>query len=376
MEDYKAILKRLIAVDTQNPPGNESDLVKVILGLAGGTAYKIFEHGNNRSSLVLEIKGEDQTKSVGFAGHMDTVPVGDRNKWTHDPFGGEEENGCLYGRGASDMRGGLTAMLLLYRYFLKNKPPVTLKFFFTADEESNGTGAQTLRQEGCFNGLSALFVCEPSGCRAGLSEKGTIWLEINVSGKSSHAAKPQFGVNALENGFAFLNELKSMFKSMPEHPQLGKTTFSITGVSSGVKNNIIPDKARFLVDARTTPNNFKDNGELLDLVKQKAEEFSRDRHVNIDFNALNNRQALMISGGGPFILKLKETYKSLNLPFETCGINFYTDASLIVPFVNIPFVILGPGNPDECHMTDEKIEIKLIEKAFEIYKEFVLNFAE
>lgn len=376
MEDYKSVLKRLVAVDTQNPPGNESDLVKVILELTGSTEYKIFDHGNNRSSLVLEIEGEDRSKAIGFAGHMDTVPVGDRGKWTHDPFGGEEKDGYMYGRGTTDMRGGLSVMVMLYRLFSEKKPPVTLKFFFTADEEANGLGAKTLQMEGCFDGLAALLVCEPSGCRAGMSEKGTLWLEVSVSGKSSHAAKPELGVNALENGFEFLNRLKGMIEGMPAHPQLGKTTFSVTGVNSGVKINIIPDKASFLVDVRTTPNNFRSNGELLNLLRQKASEFCSLRHVDIGFRVLNDRQALMISEDDQLVLKLKETYKSLNIPFQKCGIHFYTDASLIVPFTNVPFVILGPGNPDECHMTDEKIEIKSIEKTFEIYREFVLNITE
>lgn len=376
MEDYKSVLKRLVAVDTQNPPGNESDLVKVILELTGSRDYKIVEHGNNRSSLVLEIRGEDLSKAVGFAGHMDTVPVGGRGKWTHDPFGGDEKDGYMYGRGTTDMRGGIAVMVMLYRFFSKKKPPVTLKFFFTADEEADGLGARTMQKEGCFDGLSALFVCEPSDCRAGLSEKGTVWLEVSVTGKSSHAARPELGVNAVENGFEFLNQLKGMIEDMPAHPQLGKTTFSVTGVSAGVKINIIPDKASFLVDIRTTPNNFKNNAELISLVKQKASEFCGQKNLGIEFKVLNDRQALMISEDDNLVVKLKETFKSLNMPFQKCGINFYTDASLIVPFTNVPFVILGPGDPDECHMTDEKIELKSIEKTFEIYRELVLNITE
>jgi len=123
-----------------------------------GDGHKIVDHGNNRGSLMIEIKGKAQEK-IGFIGHIDTVPVQDESSWIHPPFDGIVQDGYLYGRGASDMKGGITAMILTALHFIeRNMTPLnTIKFVFTAGEESDGLGIQTLRDRGFLKDISKGF---------------------------------------------------------------------------------------------------------------------------------------------------------------------------------------------------------------------------
>lgn len=369
-----SVFRRLMRVDTCNPPGNELDLVREIIAVTGREhAAAVLRHGGNRASLLIEIPGTNPAKKLGFAGHLDTVPAGESGRWTHGPFACESENGFFYGRGASDMRGGLTAMILLALHSIREEtPPVTLDFFFTADEEDRGTGAAAFREKGYFDGLSGLFICEPTRCAPGVTEKGSVWVDLEATGKCSHASMPDNGVNALELGMDFLFGLKKMVSGLPGNRLLGRNTCTITRASSGIKVNIVPDKAVFQADIRLVPGAGIQNEQLIAKIRAAAEHFNRE-HPGAAVSAAfrNSRRPVEIDPEHPFIERLRPIYKELGLPFSPVGIPYYTDASSIIPFAGIPFVILGPGDPNECHITDEKIEPSSILTAFCIYKEFV-----
>ena len=121
MKRIENILRRLINIDTTNPPGREMDAVnEIIKFFPEGTDHKIVDHGNNRGSLMIEIKGKAQEK-IGFIGHIDTVPVQDESSWIHPPFDGIVQDGYLYGRGASDMKGAVSAMAVAACDFYERK---------------------------------------------------------------------------------------------------------------------------------------------------------------------------------------------------------------------------------------------------------------
>ena len=115
-----AVLQRLIQFDTTNPPGNELPLAQWINGtfIAEGIESEVLVSAPNRGTVIARIRGEGNAKPVMLLAHMDVVGV-ERDKWTHDPFGGVVEDGYLYGRGAIDDKGMLAAnvmaMLIIHR---------------------------------------------------------------------------------------------------------------------------------------------------------------------------------------------------------------------------------------------------------------------
>lgn len=373
-ERIENILRKLININTTNPPGNEMDAVKAILSFfPKDIDYEIVDHGCNRGSLLIEIKGKDKEK-IGFMGHIDTVPVPDESNWDHPPFDGVIEEGYMYGRGTSDMKGGVTAMVLTALYFLENNitPSHTLKFVFTADEESGGMGIQALRDKGLLKDISKVFITEPSDEQIGLCEKGALWLNIYVKGKSAHGSKPELGINAIEKLYEYIFRLKGTMDLDKNHSLLGKPSFAITLINGGVKTNIIPEEAKASVDIRTIPG--FDHDEILEMAYSIGKSMEGEcRGLSIEVEVENNRPPLTMDEESSFIKDIVKVYEKLSYPVEFKGINFYTDASQLIPFHNIPFVILGPGEENMCHQRNERIKVESIVRMIKFYISYITN---
>ncbi|MDR0599747.1 MAG: M20/M25/M40 family metallo-hydrolase [Treponema sp.] len=377
-DETAGLLSSLIGINTSNPPGNEAALAAFIQRYltgegAGAGAFRVVDHGGGRASLVLDLPGGNPGLTLGFAGHMDTVPPGERAEWRSDPFRAERREGFVHGRGAADMKGGLTAMILLARSYLRDgPPPVNLRFFFTADEEAAGMGAAALRDAGFFGDLAFLFICEPTGGHPGVCEKGIVWYDFTLQGRTSHASMPERGINALEAGFEYLAGVKEKIAALAAapHPLLGTNTCSVTLAQGGVKINVIPDRAAFSADIRCVP------GTELPRVEAALDEAAGDlerRHPGlvITRTCRDRRPALEADVSHPaaaFMVDLcgKEAGK------KPLGLFYFTDASLVIPFYpRLPFMILGPGLPGECHCPNEKIAPGAIIEAAARYRQFV-----
>lgn len=378
-EDIYKLTKMLIETNTENPPGNEEVLVNRILKWLEPwePQYKKIYIEKNRCCLLLWLEGEKK-EYLGFAGHLDTVPVGEKQEWEHSPFEAERIGNVVYGRGAADMKGGLAAMLFLYTYYKKKeeKPPYGILFIFTADEEVQGKGMLELCQRHELDGVKALFVCEPTGNTIGLGELGTLWLRFLVKGKSCHASMSDLGINALEVGIKIVEEFQRKWgEKCSEDSLLGKESCCLTQVSGGVKINIIPERAEFCMDIRTVPKKDKkhwEHEEIVMLAKEIcAKWMTQKQGLSASVEVLTNRSAVGMEKDSIFIQKLLQSAQRAGKPVKCTPVRFFTDASIALQALPIPFVIFGPGNPQECHKTDEKIDILQIKEAVEYYQIFI-----
>lgn len=369
------IIKDLVKINSCNPDGNEMDMVNKITGYFKTSVKKtIVDHGNNRGSLVIEIPGENKCEEIAFVGHIDTVPVHDEDLWEHNPFEAKIVNGYLYGRGAADMKGGVTAMISTARYLIDNSitPKNTVKFCFTADEESGGTGVTALREKGYFDNVSKIIIAEPSNEKIGLCEKGALWLKVTVVGKASHASKPHLGINAIDGFLTYVNKLKSIIDFTVVDEYLGKSTFAITTINAGVKTNITPDRAVGSIDIRTVPG--IDHKKIIDHINMAINEMhSEGFKGEIKVEVENNRDAVSTLKSNEFVEEIATCMKSLGHNVDYKGINFYTDASQIIPYKNVPFVILGPGEEEMAHQRNEKVKVDSIIKIANIYTSYLIN---
>lgn len=374
MNRTESILKRLINTNTTNPPGNEMNMVREILNFfPEDIDYELIHHGENRASLVISIKGK-RTEEIAFVGHIDTVPVTDEGNWLYPPFDGVVADGYMYGRGTSDMKGGVTAMILTALYFIENgiTPPYSLKFCFTADEESNGIGISAIMERGLLNNAIKVFIPEPSDEKIGICEKGALWFNLLARGKSSHASKPQLGVNAIEYLIDFVEKLKSTIDLEKEHPYLGKNTCSLTTIRGGVKTNVIPDEARATIDIRTIPGT--DHERIIKNAKDILQSMtSSNPSLRMELEVTNNRPPIAIDEDDDFIKEIVGVLKKMSYPVSFKGLYFYTDGSQIIPLKSIPFAIFGPGEENMAHQRNEKVEIESINRMANFYIEFILN---
>jgi acetylornithine deacetylase/succinyl-diaminopimelate desuccinylase-like protein len=200
-------LVRLLQVETINPPGNELPailIVKDILEKAGfpQDAIKIIESAPNRANLVARIKGDGAERPLLLSGHVDVVPV-ERERWSHDPFGGEVLDDVVWGRGAFDMKGFLAMYLQVFLSLFRQKIPLKRDVILAAiaDEEAGFTHGSKFLVEQHRELIEAEYALTEGGAityylgktklyTIQVAEKRVCWLRARAFGKPGHASIP------------------------------------------------------------------------------------------------------------------------------------------------------------------------------------------
>lgn len=276
----------LLGIDTQNPPGETREIitrVETFFENLGLTTRRIATDPA-KPNLLATLPG-DADQTLLYNGHVDTVPFDD-SRWTRDPLG-ERDGDRLYGRGATDMKGPLAAMLHTAEAFVETdtEPPVTLVFAVVSDEETGGeAGVSTLLAR------DALSERRPGGCVIGettcsagrhsvtVADRGSIWLTLESSGTSAHGSRPLLGQNAIDNLWGAITRLRTSLStrsiSIPAdvepiidesvgyyEPTVGRSdardlfeypTVNLGTIEGGKSINTVPDTARAELDVRLT----------------------------------------------------------------------------------------------------------------------------
>lgn len=200
-------LSRLIQAETVNPPGNEEPAIRVVKEILereglGGEDFKILESAPGRVNLVARLRGDGSQRPLLLSGHVDVVPV-ERERWTHDPFGGEVINGEVWGRGALDMKGFLAMYLQIFLQVRRHGLPLKRDLILAsiADEEAGFThGSQFLAEQHrdlvnaeyalTEGGAMTLYFGKTKAYMIQVAEKGVCWLRMTASGKPGHGSLP------------------------------------------------------------------------------------------------------------------------------------------------------------------------------------------
>jgi succinyl-diaminopimelate desuccinylase len=375
---HREILEQLIRTRTVNPPGDERDAVDTVLTFyQAEVEHQIVDHGGGRASLVVRLPGRDQSRTVAFVGHIDTVPVPDADIWTLPPFDAEVVDGVLWGRGAVDMKGGVAAMILTSLYFMElgRRPPVNLVLAFTADEESFGLGVSALREQGVFDDTDEVIICEPSAGQIGIVEKGALWLTLTAEGRAAHASRPDLGINAADALLDLIGGINRRVAGSPGHPLLGNPTCALTQIHAGVKTNILPDRAEATLDIRTLPGT--EHADLITHTQELAADLqAREPGLVLKVEVVNARPAVSVDPEHPLVQGLQRVMPQMGLSSELRGLHFYTDASQIVPQLALPFVILGHGDDGLAHQRDERIALEDVRTMAAVYLHYLLGLAD
>jgi succinyl-diaminopimelate desuccinylase len=365
--------RKLLRIDTVNPPGKEDPVIWAVSDLFDhfGIPYTVFPHGNGRSSILGILRGIDEKPGLLMAGHGDTVPIGNA-KWNHQPFGAEIEDGRLYGRGASDMKSGVAAMVFAAGALagLGIQLKGDLLVAVTAGEETDSLGAREVVKSSWIKKVSYGLIAEPTDLNLLVAEKGALWVRLEAFGITAHGSMPSIGVNAVE----LLAELTAWWKEewsckwTPEsHPLLGMATISLNSFSGGSAPNVVPDHAEAIIDMRTLTG--QDHGKILDAISSRMASQEQAHHgLRFKLQILNDRPPVDIPVDHPLVKSLKNTVESVaGFTPSYGGAAFYTDASVFGPQGGIPMVVCGPGNMETMHKADEYVEISKLCKAAEIY---------
>jgi succinyl-diaminopimelate desuccinylase len=352
-----------------NPPGNESDAAKFIGALLfeNGFTVEYIPFEANRLHVVAEKGCSLDSLPVVFTGHFDTIPLGAR-EWSVDPFGGEVKNGKLYGRGSSDMKGGVAAMVVAaIQVAEKDFPECGVRLIFTSGEELGCQGAKHLVETyGKLGKAKGIIVGEPTANIPAIGHKGGLYLNLTTSGITAHSSMPHLGDNAIYKSARAISKIEKFEFEVENDLLLGFPTVNVGVVQGGMNINSVPDHAAFTIDARTTT---KVDHQLL------LEKFKNILGSEVSIETLVDLTAVSSNENDPFV----------KMVYSVCGISigqkgfpkslpYLTDGSVLQPaYGGVPTVILGPGQPEMAHQTDEFCYTDKIEKAVEIYKNIILK---
>ncbi|MFZ5943152.1 MAG: M20 family metallopeptidase [Bacillota bacterium] len=379
LNEEKAVefLQEVIKLNTTNPPGQEKALAQLIADKLEqhGINSTVDDLGNNRGNVIASIKGSKEKKTLFLNGHLDVVPPGEI-PWKYDPFAAVIEDGKLFGRGASDMKGGLAALVIAM--CLISEAGVSLKgdllFAGSAGEEVDCLGAIDLLNKGYLQDVGAAVIAEPSNLKIFSATKGALWLEFTAQGKTSHGSMPQYGNNAILQINGLVNELTNYRFKYQQHNLLGNPTINIATIKGGVKTNVVPDSCVLTVDIRTVPGQSHQEiiQDIFAILEQLKYEFPG---FDVKLKILNNHEAVETTKESPFLqLGIKTAQEVLGLHIETQGVNYYTDASVFIPTLGIPVIIFGPGDEKLAHQPDEYVEVSKYIDSIKYYTALILNY--
>ena len=369
--DVVALTRQLLAFNTCNPPGQERECARFLGDLLEKASFKTryLEFAEARTCLIAWTDGQGEHRPVCFNGHLDTVPLGVM-PWSRNPFGGCIEGDKLYGLGTSDMKGGVAAMVAAaLRTARASHGKANIMLILTAGEETGCQGAFFLAQSAQhLPPVGALVVGEPTSNYPCIAHKGVIWLDAQADGVAAHASVPDKGVNAIYKAARAILRLQALSFPTPNHPILGAPTLNIGTIAGGNAINIVPERVMFTVDIRTIPG--QSHAAIYHQIEDCLGADAKISNRRIDCPPVetdaNHPWIKDVFGIMEPILKARPAPR---------GINYFTDASaLVAPLGNPPVIILGPGDLEQIHKTDEYCLVSNIEAAEEAYYQIMMKW--
>jgi acetylornithine deacetylase/succinyl-diaminopimelate desuccinylase family protein len=336
------LTQRLVQTPSENPPGDERGVSGVVSERleALGFNVELVESEPHRVNTLGKLEGSGEGRNFLFNGHYDTVPIGDLDFWSVDPFGGLVKEGRIYGRGSGDMKGAIASAIIAAKAL--DEEGIGLKGDFmihgVADEETFGRfGTRYLAEKGYVSPRNVDMAVVGEGSmrdgriHARTAVRGRVLVNLKVRGKSAHSSRPQDGVNAVLKMSKVLLAIDAHGFDFPPHHLLPAPTIAPgTVINGGTKGNVIPELCEAISDVRIVPGMTVEGvlGEIQGIVDAVRET------VGYELN-----------------------------PVGTSGSN---DTSWLTTVAGIPAMAFGPGGGN-AHGADEWTSIDMLVVFAKIY---------
>ncbi|HDG1193091.1 ArgE/DapE family deacylase [Staphylococcus aureus] len=392
------LLADIVELQTEN--NNEIDVCNYLKDLFDKYDIKseILKVNEHRANFVAEIGSGSPI--LALSGHMDVVDAGNQDNWTYPPFQLTEKDDKLYGRGTTDMKGGLMALVIaLIELKEQNQlPQGTIRLLATAGEEKEQEGAKLLADKGYLDDVDGLMIAEPTGSGIYYAHKGSMSCKVTATGKAVHSSVPFIGDNAIDTLLEFYNQFKEkyaefkkndtkheldvapMFKSLigkdisEEDANYASGLTAVCSIINGGKQfNSVPDEASLEFNVRPVPEYDNDF----------IESFFQNIINNVDSNKLSldipsNHRPVTSDKNSKLITTIKDvasSYVDKDDIFVSALVGA-TDASSFLGDNkdNVDLAIFGPGNPLMAHQIDEYIEKDMYLKYIDIFKEASIQY--
>jgi succinyl-diaminopimelate desuccinylase len=373
LQRIKESLARLVAFDTQNPPGHEREAAQWLeaeMAEMGFVAHAS-ELMPGRSNVV-GVLANGPGPAFAFNTHLDVVPAG--AGWSANPFQLRECGERLYGRGACDAKGALAAMLEAMRWLAGARAhwAGTLLGVFVADEEAASCGAKAYVRTA--PKIDACVIGEPTSCTTYSAHKGSLRPLVRVLGRSAHSGTPDLGINAIIRSASLLTRVAAEHARIKarKHPLVGSPSLTITRAAAGIADNVVPDACDVLLDRRMVPGEDEQTvrAELAALVADAAKEAGTPMEI-VAFRPTTGGAA-ETAPDAEIVIACQQACQHQH-GYATPLSGFQGGCDLVhFRSVGAQGVVLGPGSLAVAHQPDEYVPIAELAMAAAIYRDVAL----
>lgn len=375
-----ALCQSLIKTGTLS--GEEGPVAKILEDFFvenGFDEVKTDVYGN----VIGCIKGKKPGKKLLFDAHMDTVPVSDPTAWTMDPWGGEIKDGKLYGRGATDMKGSLAAMMCAAADFAAE----------TGRDFAGELYIAGVVHEECFEGVASreiskavqpdyVVIGEASDLNLKIGQRGRAEIVVETFGKPAHSANPEKGINAVYKMSKVIDTIRTL--TPPEHPVLGKGILELTDIKSSPYPgaSVVPEYCRCTYDRRLLVGETKESvlapiRALLEKLMTEDEQLKAKVSYAVGEETCYTGEKIhgerffpgwVFDQDDDFVQAVYKQLKDDGFTPEITKYNFCTNASHYAGEAGIKTMGMGPSNESLAHVVDEYVQLSELEGVFGSFK--------
>lgn len=333
-------------------------------------------------NVIGHIKGKREGKKILFDGHIDTVPVPDDTKWSHAPFSGERVDGKIYGRGTSDMKGQLSAMMASAAFFAKDT---------NKDFDGDIFVAGVVFEE-IFEGVSArkiseaikpdyVVIGESSELNLKIGQRGRAEIVVETFGKPAHSANPEKGINAVYKMSKIIEKIQEI--EPVEHDVLGKGILVLTDIKSSPYPgaSVVPDYCKATFDRRLLVGETKEEvlapiQKIIDELKKEDKEFNAKVSYAIGTETCYTGETIhgerffpawLYDEDDEFVKAALKGLREAGIEPEITQYSFCTNGSHYAGEAGIKTIGFGPSKENLAHTIDEYIEEEQLFKGAEGY---------
>ncbi len=364
-EETIAFTQELVRLNSTS--GQEGAVARLIAAKLGSMDFdEIFM--DNYGSVIGIRAGLKPGPRVLFDAHMDVVPVNNPESWSCDPFGGDQRDGKIWGRGATDIKGGLAGMVMALGRLPREAFSGALILSATVGEGLiEGAALQKVIERTHPDGV---VIIEPSQCRLGTAQKGRTGFWIKVAGRPAHTSHPEEGENAIYRAAEMLQRLRKI--TLPIDARLGEGVMELIEISSRPFPGecTVPYECLLRFDRRLV------NDETLDSVRASIENAlaGQDREFTgwqFGFNSseyttytgqivrrLEFHPGWQMAEDSSWIRKAAQGLEQAGIAPEFFAAPFCTNGSCSAGILKLPTVIFGPSNVSLAHVIDEYISVE------------------
>lgn len=355
----KRELAEIIAIRSENPPGGEGDVAIYVERLLKQEGFSVSLTEYKPGRFNVEARMENGPGPVfAFNTHMDTVPAGDG--WTSDAFTLREEDGKLFGRGACDCKGPLIAMIEAMRMLAADRTTWsgTLLGVFVGDEEIASEGAKFYAATK--PKIDFAVVGEPTSNTTYSAHKGSLRPVVRVHGVTAHSGTPHLGDNAIYRAGQLLTLIEAYHNEVVRkrtHPLVGEASLTVTRISGGHADNVLPGSCDLLLDRRMVPGEDEDavKQEFAALLKEAHDRFGVKAEI-VDYKATTG-SATETAGDHPVVLASLTSCKE-NGTADPGPFGFQGGCDLVhFRALGAQGTVIGPGSLSVAHKADEFVPL-------------------